>query len=415
MKYQFPEINNIDEVLAAIEGRDEFRCYYKEDGSAVINYMVNYENTFPPIVDCDNSMSGSEWNACSHQQKIAKLLRECRGIAFDIDGTVAARKMHKFFNVGEKEETRLENIYFSQPHVILEKLDGSMVVAQMIDGMLQWATKAGITDTSKQAEEYVKDHPEYIRFAEFCIEAGQTPTFEWCSRQQRIVIDYPEDQLVLLAVRLNRTGIYWSHKELEDWAKTFGILVVRKIYDSNQFLPEQLIEEIRKQEDIEGVVIRFDDGHMVKIKAAQYLRIHRAKDRIKTERHIVALILNNELDDLKGVLNKEDLDHVVEYENEFQKRMFSLKLQLFNIWLDWNTKSRKEFALGCDMPDLVKAVIFKLFDRYDENAEYDSVKWAIGDLVNKHIIDSCNNNRKFEETKSQWFSGLVYRPVYTGD
>ena len=32
---------------------------------------------------------------------------------------------------------------------------------------------------------------------EDAIDAGFTPLFEWCSRRSKIVVDYPEDQLVL--------------------------------------------------------------------------------------------------------------------------------------------------------------------------------------------------------------------------
>jgi len=49
---------------------------------------------------------------------------------------------------------------------------------------------------------------KYQQFAKWCIENRLTPIFEWCSRKQRIVIDYPEDKLVLLAVRENMSGKY---------------------------------------------------------------------------------------------------------------------------------------------------------------------------------------------------------------
>jgi hypothetical protein len=50
---------------------------------------------------------------------------ECRGIVFSPEGKILSRRYHKFFNLEEKGY--LSKIDFSQPHIILEKLDGSMV------------------------------------------------------------------------------------------------------------------------------------------------------------------------------------------------------------------------------------------------------------------------------------------------
>ncbi len=40
---------------------------------------------------------------------------ECRGITFDKTGAVVSRPLHKFFNIGEREET--------QPHKLLSRTD----------------------------------------------------------------------------------------------------------------------------------------------------------------------------------------------------------------------------------------------------------------------------------------------------
>ena len=108
MNYDFPEIKTIQDVLPHIEGRDEFRVMDK-DWYTVINYMVSLENTF--LWD-ENDPIGSA------------VRRECRGISFDKEGKLICRKYHKFFNVGEKEETQLNKINLYEPHIVLEKLDG---------------------------------------------------------------------------------------------------------------------------------------------------------------------------------------------------------------------------------------------------------------------------------------------------
>jgi tRNA splicing ligase len=60
---------------------------------------------------------------------------------FSKEGKVIARRYHKFFNINEIDETKVENIDTSQPFVILEKLDGSMVSPYISEGKLRFATK----------------------------------------------------------------------------------------------------------------------------------------------------------------------------------------------------------------------------------------------------------------------------------
>ena len=195
MNYQFPVINNISQVLPLIAERKEFIVAVK-DGYTVINYVVQMADTFPTVTD-----------------EAGAILRELRGLIFDNEtGEVIARRYHKFFNVNEKEETQVGLIDFDQSHVILEKLDGSMITPIPVNGEIRWGTKMGCTDVAKPVEEFVSARQEYVSLAQFCIEKGLTPIFEWTSRQQTIVIDYPEDNLVLTAVRNNVTGEYLPYE-----------------------------------------------------------------------------------------------------------------------------------------------------------------------------------------------------------
>lgn len=194
MEYQFPRIERIEDVLPAIQGRDEFVVAEREWGT-VVNYVVAMSDTFPEVDSPEMA-----------------LRRECRGILFYPDGRIMARRLHKFFNVNERDETLMHKVDLGQPHVILEKLDGSMITPVYTEHGIRWGTKMGITEVSMQAEVFVAAHPEYVEMAQWCIDNGKTPIFEWISRKQRIVIDYEEDNLVLIAVRDNVTGEYLPYK-----------------------------------------------------------------------------------------------------------------------------------------------------------------------------------------------------------
>ena len=137
MNYKFPDINHIDDVVPHIEDRPEFKVMVK-DWYTVINYMVAFEDTFSLIRER------------SHHNM--KMRRECRGLIFDTKtGQLISRPYHKFFNAGERDETQLSKINLYEPHVVLEKLDGSMIRPIPTKEGFRLATKAGITDVTMNA------------------------------------------------------------------------------------------------------------------------------------------------------------------------------------------------------------------------------------------------------------------------
>ena len=115
MRYQFPIIQHLDDVRPAIEGRDEF-IIAERDWGYVVNYMVVMADTFPEVKTAGGSAAMRE-EATRHKA----IRRECRGLLFHKDGTIMARRLHKFFNINERDETQFYEIDFDQPHVILEK------------------------------------------------------------------------------------------------------------------------------------------------------------------------------------------------------------------------------------------------------------------------------------------------------
>jgi RNA ligase len=193
MNYIFPEIRTINDVLPHIEGREEFIVAERE-GYTVINYVVAMTNTF--------DMTGPDDIG-------GAMRRECRGLIFDADGNLMSRPFHKFFNVNERAETQTHEIDMSQPHVIMEKMDGSMIRPILVDGYLRLATKMGVTNVAMDAEAWLAGQdPSMKEWLRFYIDNGYTPIFEWVSPFNQIVIAYEEADLVLLAIRNNVTGEY---------------------------------------------------------------------------------------------------------------------------------------------------------------------------------------------------------------
>lgn len=310
MHYKFPEIRHINDVLPAIEGRDEF-VVAERDWGKVVNYLVVMPDTFPEVKTAGGSARMRE-----EADRIKAIRRECRGLLFDVDGRIMGRRLHKFFNVNERDETQLGRIDLSRPHVILDKLDGSMITPVYTPDGVRWGTKMGITSVSMGAEVHVSKNMTYHQMAVDCRELGLTPIFEWCSRSQRIVVDYPEDQLVLIAIRDTITGAYASYDEMINTAHNYGIPVVKTRAGTVANM-EHLMEETRGSEGIEGYIIRFDDGQMLKIKGDWYVRIHKTKDNLALEKNVIDLLINEKMDDAKSFMLDDDRRRVEQFEQRF--------------------------------------------------------------------------------------------------
>jgi RNA ligase len=387
MDYEFPLITNISDVLPAVEGREEFVIANK--GSyIVINYNMMLNDSFPAMTD------DADLNLMS------AIRRECRGIIFDSEsGDIIRRPYHKFFNVGERQETSEENVNLEVFNHILEKIDGSMLAPFRVGEKVIWGTKMGETEVAAPVEKFVEENPRYDLFARWMISMGFTPIFEWCSRKQRIVLDYPEDSLILTAIRHMKDGHYVNFDSMNAWAADSNIPVVRSF--DLQFDMKEFIKYTSDLIDTEGFVIRFHTGHMVKSKSDWYVAIHKAKEAILFDRNIVELILDEKIDDIIAHLPAADRDRLIEFDDLI---IIAIRERIHNIKDIYSSIkhagiSRKDFALGMakELDSYTRAIIFGAWDGKD-----------INELVLGTIRDNLSKNVKYDELRDVWWPELKF-------
>ena len=333
MNYTFPEINHIDDVIPHIEDRPEFKVMDK-GWYTVINYMVAFEDTFSLIRER------------SHYNMWVR--RECRGLIFNTaTGELISRPYHKFFNVGEREETSINKINLYEPHVVLEKLDGSMIRPIPTPEGFRLGTKAGITDVAMNAEYFIADKKHYSQFIHKCFQRNITPIFEWCSRKNRIVVDFSEVQLNLTAMRDKTTGCYVYYDAMLKYATAWCIPVVNAVDGLAVQNIDLFVKQVREWDDGEGVVIRFDNGHMVKVKADEYILRHRSKEQINSEKNIIQVILNDAVDDMIPLLTEDDATRLRKFQSEFWSAVDEVAQDLTTIFEggDKMYPDKKEFAV----------------------------------------------------------------------
>ncbi|NDB28111.1 hypothetical protein EB151_01000 [archaeon] len=243
MDYFFPVIHNISQVLRELKQKDY--DIINQDQFCIVN---------------SNSID-------------SPLLREIRGLAFDLNGNIIARPYHHAFQLDKHDETKYSRIIkeLKKLNVFLEKLDGTTVYPVPTPYGYRLSTKNGITNVSLNAEVFIANKTQYNEFIKICLFKNCTPIFEWCSLQDKIVIEYPEDNLILTGLRNVKTGVYCKYKFLRKLATNLKIPVVNKVC-VNYYDVDSYVNDIKTQNDYEGVVVKFDSGHMFYIKSEEYLK-----------------------------------------------------------------------------------------------------------------------------------------------
>lgn len=382
MNYQFPTIKTINDVIPHIEDREEFRVIDKGDYT-VINYAVAFEDTF---------------SLARHKPHYNMWMRrECRGLIFDTEGKLISRPYHKFFNVGEKEETQQNKINLYEHHVVLEKLDGSMIRPIPTPDGFRLASKAGITDVSEQAEQFIVDKPNYKTFILSCFQRNITPIFEWVSRKNRIVIDYPEDQLILTAMRNIHDGAYTTYDIMRTYVATWNIPIVKAVDGLSVQNIDLFVKQVREWDDGEGVVLRFDNGHMIKVKADDYVLRHKTKDQISLEKNVIATILDDSVDDLIPLLTTEDAERLKEFQYAFWLNVEDVATDIHNTY--------KQIDRGQDQKEFATMAVPSVLPQYQPFMFKLRKRFPLKDLIIEQIQKSVGSQTKIDSVR--WLFGNI--------
>lgn len=181
---------------------------------------------------------------------------------------------------------------------------------------------------------------------------------------------------------------------MHDLITQFDIPVI-KTYDFDfKYDVNDLVDMVRPLESLEGVVVAFEDGHRVKIKADQYVRIHKMIDMVSAERHVINLFLNNELDDIIPQLDagfKEKVDNDVKRYLKAHKNCVERISEAVDRAVNEFDSDKKRIALEL-VPELSSKadakIIFGCIDG----------KGTVKELVDKQVEANLNREVRYQET-----------------
>ena len=187
-----------------------------------------------------------------------EMTTSCRGLILAENFEVIARPFPKFFNLSELENQQIPNL----PFEVYEKMDGSLGILYFWQNKPYIASRGSFTsEQARCANELL--HTQYAGAIPL-LDPSKTYLFEIIYPENRIVLNYGDAKmLVLLAIIDTATG---ADLPLQD----IGFPIVKR-YDG---LTDIHTLAQLQADNKEGFVIKFENGFRLKVKFAEYVRIH---------------------------------------------------------------------------------------------------------------------------------------------
>ncbi len=266
---------------------------------------------------------------CVHEGQWNDVTLNSRGIILNRKtGEIVAQPFSKFFNVNEREDTRMETLPWDSGYQVFEKMDGWLGTLYRYNGEHRIATRGsfdgmgvGTWATNMLSKHNLSNLPDEV-----------TLMFELICPQTKIIVDYGgEEKLVLTAAFNRHTNEEYDWTQVEAWASEFGFELPRAF--GNDIEECQRFLNKHDGTELEGFVIRFSSGLRVKIKGEDYRR------RAAIVAHLSPLSIwrtmeNGKVDtSTKEALDADYVELFDKYANELERQYRSLRQ---NIWKEYN-------------------------------------------------------------------------------
>jgi len=263
-----------------------------------------------------------------------------RGLILDEDvGQIVATPFPKFFNLGERHGTVPD-----LPFEVFEKLDGSLIIAFHHGGAWHAATKGAFDSEQANWAQARLDAADLS-----ALQPGATYLFEAVYPENRIVVRYAEPELVLLG-GYHQDGRELRHDEVETISREMGWRAAARHHFPN--IPAMVSHAATLPRDYEGYVLRFSNGLRLKLKGAEYRRIHALISRCTPLAMWEAIAAGDDLVAIRRDLPEEfwvDFDDII---GLLQGRITALEADVAALAASVAHLSDKE--LGLALPTLPK-------------------------------------------------------------
>lgn len=201
---------------------------------------------------------------------------------------------------------------------VTEKIDGSLGVCYFWNNDWQVATRGSfVSEQAQWAKKWLDTNVDKSKLV-----PGSTYLAEIIYAENRIVIPYDFEGLVLLSV-FNDHGVELCHPVVSKIAEEakFTCVAKREYFNSIDDMVK-ICETLPHTQ--EGFVVRFESGYRLKIKGAEYLRVHRLISYV-TPLRVWESMLNG--DDTSAI--RKELPEEIRNDYDTLVSIFSAKKEIF--------------------------------------------------------------------------------------
>lgn len=301
---------------------------------------------------------------------------QTRGLVTDVNGSVVARPFRKFFNMEEGKHTATPDFD------VYDKMDGSLGILFNYEGQWVMATRGSFTSDQALKGFFMLQKYDFKKLHE-----GYTYLFEIIYHENRIVVDYDFEDLVLLGMINTETGyevdLYGEGVDVrfKNLINNLGFNVVKK-YDGIRDYTE--LKGLIKQDE-EGFVVRFSNGERMKIKGEEYLRLHKLMTNVSTTSVWEMLSEGQDVLEILKDVPDEFYEKIKSYVQELRYHHYQFGEQAgktyhyfrYGKYGDRDPEpTKKEFALHlqeCETHPKIKTLCFLMWD----GKETDKVIWKL--------------------------------------
>jgi len=296
---------------------------------------------------------------------------QTRGLVTDDKGNVVARPFKKFFNQEEGKHTPTSEFD------VYAKMDGSLGVLFNYEGEWVMATRGSFT-----SDQAIKGMEMLSKYDYNRLNKGYTYLFEIIYANNRIVVQYPFEDVVLLGVIETTTGyevnIHDGENDvrLRNLINNLGFQVVKK-YDG---IKDYSVLKGMIRDDEEGFVVKFSNGCRMKVKGVEYLRLHKIMTNVSTTGIWEVLSSGGNMDEILKDVPDEFYSKIKSYVKDLRYHYWSVQEHAGKYFDNLYESYDRELPEKAKYAEWVKQfdkhlhpILFRMYD----NKDYSSYIWKL--------------------------------------